>query len=484
VTFKAILKLEIRETLRQPLSWAVFGALLAAMLIGSIVGARRVEAQRATIARVSEEAAASVVKAKAASAIFGKPGNYTLAQFRDPTDAYGYKNSFLIRYAVQPPAALATLSAGQSDLQPNHIRVNFQNVFSDSTYELKSPRILALGAFDLGFVLVYLVPLAVIALGGTRLSGEQDSGILRMIAAQPIAPAAVATAKFLALALVAVPLVALAVPIALLVTGGVGAGEAAGPLLLLMALVALYTLFWIAACALVASFWRGAVTALATLVLGWAAMTVLLPSLAVLLLDAAVPSPSRIAYVDESRVAADRLAADTHSGANWFAHRPDLVRINPGAAESPEVARLAREDLGRTSLLPLRSTFQTHQARIDRGSEALRLISPAMMLDGALQSLAGTDVRRQQAFVIAAADYVELLRGWFDPRIVANIGAPLRCTECPGRMTFADYDAVPAFVPASSSVSLAQSGFAALYLALITVAMGVIARRRYRAWPL
>lgn len=479
-----ILRLEVRETLRQRLTWLVLGLLFVAMLIGGAVGAARVNAERATLDRVAAEQRASIATAKASAERYGSPADYQVAQFRDPTDAYGYMYNFLTSYATRQPGPLAPLTAGQSDLQPAFIRVNFANVFPDSAYELKSPRILALGAFDLGFVLVYLVPLALIALGGTRLAGEQDNGILRMIAAQPVAPRTVAVAKFGALAIVAVPAVALGALLALIATGGMGGGVSPSSLVLLLVLVSLYALFWIAACALTASLWKGAVGALAMLVLGWAAATVLLPALAALMLDIALPTPSRLAYVDSSRALADRLGADEQSAARWLAGRADLVAINPDAGTSSEVARFASQRLTRAALVGPQRRFDDHAVRIETGSTLLRMASPALMLDGALQRLAGTDARRQRLFVVEADRHAEAMRSWFEPRVLRNIGKPPRCQSCPGRLNFADYDAAPVFRPATTPPAVGAAALAALYLAAVTAVVIMIARHRFTHWPL
>lgn len=478
-----ILRLEIRYTSRQRLTWAVLGLLLAAMLIGSMVGAARVASEHATLGRVNAETGQSIAAAKAATRRYSIPGNYEVAQFRDPTDAYGYMFNFLTSYATRSPAPLAALAVGQSDLQPGFIRVNFANPFPDSSYELKSPRILALGTFDLGFVLVYLVPLALIALGGTRIASEQDNGVLRLIAAQPIAPRTVAAATFGALALIAVPVIALPAPLMLVLAGGIGDGVTASSLLLLVLLVALYVLFWIAACALAASLWRGAVGALATLVLGWAAATVLLPALAALALDLVAPAPSRLTYINDSRTVADRLSADKGAAARWLARRRDLASINADAASSAEVGRLATQRLTRAALAPAQRAFDDHAARIEADSAALRLASPALVLDGALQRLAGTDAYRQRLFVAAADRHAELLRSWFEPRILAAIGKAPACQQCPGRLTFAAYDTVPVFRPAAPPVSLAPGILATLYMVVVTAAAGLIAYRRFARWP-
>lgn len=482
-----LLKLELRLLIRERLTWIALGLLAVAMVAGSLVGAERVRAQQATIARVQAEAAQSIITVKAAARRYAMPSDIVIPVFRDPTDAYSYMYNFLQTYAVKPPAPLAAVATGQSDLQPTHIRINLQSVFPDTAYELRSPRILALGSFDLAFVLVYLLPLAVIALGGSRLSQEQDSGILRLIAAQPIAPATVALAKFGALALLIAPASAAAALLALVIVGGIGAGAGIGEIVVLGAAVALYALFWVALCALVASFWRGAVQSMAILVLSWAAMTVVLPAVAALLSAALWPAPSRIAYIDRSRALADEVpdSYEWEAGATrWLADRPELGPARPETIRSAEVGRMAHDSYFRARLAPQRQAFAAHTQRMIRAADVSRLLSPASMLDGGLQKLAQTDVASQVAFEHAADWFSQTLRGHFEPLILANIGRDRPCAACPGRLNFAAYDAVPRFLHREEPDNRRALWIVSAYLLAVSMITALWAGRRLVRWPL
>ena len=478
-----VLRLELAHLARQRFTWLVLVALFAAMLVGGAVGANRVAAERAMIERAAQAEANTIAEAKAATELYGKPGDFEVAQFRDPTDAYGYMYNFFIGYSVRQPAPLAALTIGQSDIYPSAIRVNFSDPFPDNAHELKSPRMLALGTFDLGFVLVFLLPLAVIALCGTRLASEQDAGILRMIASAPIEPRRVAVAKFGALAIILMPITAVTTVVALLTTGAVTLSASTASLAMVALLTSLYALFWIAASALAVSLWRGAVGALAALVISWAALSVLLPSLASLALSAAVPAPSRIAYVEESRAAADAIAADSDSAMRWLASLPGSAEWKPEIVESSEVGRLSAQRLLRSALAERQEAFATHALDTEKLAERFRVISPSLIFGGALQHLAGTDARSQRRFVESADAHAESLRSWFEPRVLANIGAEQPCAQCPGRLNFAQYDEVPRSAPLSAILSWSDLWMAVVYLLVVIVATGIVAATRFGRWP-
>jgi ABC-2 type transport system permease protein len=484
-TYQRLLMLELRETLRQPLTWIVFGALLVAMLIGAAAGAERIQREREIIQSLAVERANALKEAEAAAQHYATPSDLKIDYHRDPTDAFGYMNWFLVTHATKPPLPLSALAAGQSDLFPLYARIDFNSIFPDAAYDLGNPHELRLGAFDLAFALLYLTPLGLIALTATRLTGEQDSGILRLIAAQPIRPATVAAAKYSAIGIVSIVFVVGGAALAL----GLYGQLAASPQLLLVGVAAsLWVLLWIALAAWVATFWRGAIASIVTLMLVWGAMTLLVPAVAALSLEIIHPAPSRIGYIDASRQAMDGFYGDESKvHATWLARRfPDIAAASPEVVKSAEVKRFARDDHYRQQLVPQRNAFETRTRAVLASSDRLRLLSPAMMLDGMLQAVAGTDMTRHTEFIAAADAYGEQLRRYFEPLALNNAVNPQRsCPDCPGRLNFTRYDEVPEFQPRADVINgLHWSLWTCLYLALVFSVISILARRRLHEWPL
>lgn len=486
-----MLAVELRILLRERLTWMIFAALLAVMLLAAWSGANRVAAERTAIAAAAALEARSVHEARAAHDRYGRPGPLRVAYWQDPTHAFGYMTYFLTTHAVKPPTPLAALAAGQSDVQPSLIRMNFgfSTVFDDTSYELGTASRLRLGPFDLAFVLIYLVPLAVIALGGTRLASEQDSGILRMIAAQPVGPRKVAAAKFGAVALVAVGGVLGTTATALLVAGDLAAlGGWGTTLAWLAAGLAAYTILWVAACAVVAGLWRGAVAALAILVLAWACVVIALPAALGLAVDVLAPHPSRIAAIDASRQAQTQFYAGQEGAritAAWLAGRLPEAADHPGLPDAPEIKRLARDAFFDTALAGQRAAMQDQARAAARWSARFALLSPATTLALALQTAAGTDAGRHAAFLAAASRYRGQLRSFFEPRILAQARNPVTvCDGCQARLDFAAYDTVPVFVPVLSPARAERQALVSLAALLAGVlALTAFAYARLARWP-
>lgn len=482
---------ELRLVLGERLTWAILAALLVALCFAARTGAERVDTVRAAVAQAEADEARTVRDARAAHARYARPSPITVNYWQDPTGAFGYMTYFMAAHAVKPPTPLGLLAAGQSDVQPAVMRISFgfSTVFDDTAYELGSAARLRLGAFDLAFVLVYLVLLAVIALAGTRLSAEQDAGILRLIAAQPLGPRRVAAAKFGAVGLVALAGVLGGTGLALLGFGGIGPVAGWGDVLApLAACLAAYTLFWVAACALAASLWRGAVAALAALVLAWAGLTVALPTTLGLAVDALAPRPSRIAAIDASRQAQAQFYAGetgTRISAAWLAARVPDATERPGLADRPEIKRLARDTFYDAALGETRAALGDHARSLAAWSGRLALLSPASALALALETAAGTDAARHAAFLAAASAYRGSLRAFFEPRIVAQALDPAPvCAGCPGRLDFDAYDAVPAFAPTPPLAAAQVQAWLSLAALLAgTLVLAALAHRRLRGWP-
>jgi ABC-2 type transport system permease protein len=143
------------------------------------------------------------------------------------------------------------------------------------------------GNFDLAFVLVYLLPLLIIALCFNLLSAEREESILTLLLAQPVRPATVLSAKLAFRTALVLALAGL--------LSAVGMAWAGVPLdgrvPTWLALTTLYCLFWFGV-ALVVTAWQRTSALNAMALLGvWLVLVALVPSLLNLGVAAARPVP-------------------------------------------------------------------------------------------------------------------------------------------------------------------------------------------------
>jgi ABC-2 type transport system permease protein len=413
-------------------------------------GQRHVRAQQAAVARIHARETGAIARQKADIQRYRQPSTIALPYWQDPTDVSGYMRYGLTAFAVKPPSALGALAIGQSNIVPFYLRARLDYISPpEAAYDFENPRALAVGSFDLAFVLVYVMPLALIVLTASRLSAERDSGALRLIAAQPASARVVVSATFAAATLVAVPIVLVTVWLALAVAG-VHLLEARllAPMMLVMSAVAAYALFWISVAALVAPR-RGAVATTALLVTLWIASAFLVPALGALALNVLQPAPSRLLYLDALRWESDWTDKQRNSlVAAYLAARPAYAS---GVARLAEIPYATKQIAVQTELerrLHDR-TVQFDQARSGaaRSSRWLRLASPSLVLGAILEAAAGSDSWRQEAFLVRARQYTDQLRAFFWPRALKEAAQPTirACSGCPAKMAFLSHDDIPKF---------------------------------------
>ncbi|WP_157778317.1 ABC transporter permease subunit [Massilia violaceinigra] len=446
---RALFRLELAMLLRARFTWIIGALLFAALAWGAINGQANADGQQATVERVKMHAAAKVLKQQADVARYSRPADTVLPYWQDPSDAAGYMRYGLSAYAVKPPSPLAGIAIGQSRLLPFYIKTDLDYVAPPAAaFDFINPRILSLGDFDLSFVLVYVLPLALIAIGASLLAAERDSGALRLMAAQLPSFRQLVMLKFGVAAIVCVPFTLVATVLALLVAGTpCWSMQTAGTVLLLGAALAGLTLFWVALTALLASR-IGVVGSYLRLVSVWIGFTFFVPAAGALIIDTAYPAPSPLLYLDDLRRANDFTPANRDALFAAFARAEPAYAA---AAERVDKVSYATKQIAVQQAVERqieeRASAAAHQNEAAAGrAAALRWLSPAMVFDTLLQQAAGSGVERHKRFLKRTGEYTDELRAFFWPRALAEAANPANaCQGCAARLNFTDHDKIPRF---------------------------------------
>lgn len=315
---------------------------------------------------------------------------------------------------VLPPAPLADLASGRSDLDPRVARASTftkqHELFQH--YEIDSPIQLAMGRFDLAFVLQTLLPLLVIALGYGLFAEERERGLDRVLAVQQAPPRRLLAARLLARAtLVGLPLL-----VGLLLLQGFGASAVDSPLrgprlLAALALIAGYLAFWWGLVAWVATWRLREGQTLLVLLATWVILVLAIPATAGLLARELHPPPSRFELI---------AAARSHEIAGI---RRGEALIGEYVHDHPELDREAGADLPSwasnlflTSRLvdeavaPVSAAFDAALTAQGRLVERWQFATPALMFQRGLITAAGTDEQRRAAFIEQARTYLRSFR--------------------------------------------------------------------------
>lgn len=445
-------KLELRLLARERGAWIALLLFAAALLYGAWNGL--------ALARQQEELAREL---RAEQQGFDEALRAALA--RGPLDPREVAGQGAI--AFLPPAPLPLLATGQADLVPGYDVLNLWKLETPTATQagLENPAHLLAGRFDLAFVLVWLLPLCLLALLFDLLAGERESGTLRMALAQGVAPVRWLARRALARAL---PALALAV-VAVWLASSVGPGGP-GRLGLAIVVVLAYGLFWTALAAAVNAVARSAAGAAMGLGAAWVVLVLVLPTLLNVLVEAVHPTPSRPELLAAARRAAGQ--AEQRGGELMRSFYRDHPELAPATLRADLAAQLlAVQDEVARAVDPVQRRHAEQLARQQADVARWRFLSPAIAAHEAFTDLAGTGSARQHAYRAQLAAFEDALRDFYAPRI--HRGEAVRQE---------DYLSVPRFTFAEEPLAAWTLRVATglLGVALLAGALALFTTRRLR----
>ncbi|GGI23307.1 ABC transporter permease [Pedobacter mendelii] len=204
-------------------------------------------------------------------------------------------------YAINPPKALSVLAIGQRNLLPFFDLVNTKRTnLTPPDLEIINPEKLAIGNFDLAFVLIYLFPLLIVLWGHNVFSHEQEQQTDRLLKVHGIEIRLLILGKlgfrFLILSILAV-LISLAGFKLSDLSGGVTIPDA---LLWLLAIL-VYLVFWFAVSLFVAQLHLPSRQNALLLLSCWLLLAIIIPAALARVGDLAYPLPSRAELDNKAR---------------------------------------------------------------------------------------------------------------------------------------------------------------------------------------
>lgn len=427
----------IRHDLRLLISdqtLALVAALFVSLLAYAMWNGTRVSSTRARVVAEAERAARADIDKQRQTVVDVREGRKSAAE------VFGFGKPYNLQIpASLPPAPLAALSLGASELLPSSATVSIFSTKDELVKqgELDNPVNLLAGRFDPSFLFVFLYPLLVLVLSYNLLSQEKEQGTLALTMAQPVSLLRLIFGKIVARAGV---LLTLAIVVALvgLAASGVRLGDedVIARFSLWFAALAAYTFFWFALAVLVNLLGRPSATNAAVLAVAWLTLVVIYPALLNAAAASFYPLPSRLQLINDARDAeneTNRAARDLL--ARYMNDHPELAAGDEETnvkdfqlryfVQKQEIERRA---LAETERYEAQLTRQ--QATIDR----FGFLSPAIIFQETMNDLAGTSRRRHERFVAQVRTLIDTLRAVYAP-IVSS-----RATLAPE-----DYALVPRF---------------------------------------
>jgi ABC-2 type transport system permease protein len=473
--FTTILRHEWRSLAADASLWIVAGVFAAAIGYGAFNGVRWVAFQREAIAEALDEEQERLWKHEAEIVRINRE-NAAVSTFSDPRNPDAAGRSLGARYAVLPPGPLAPLAVGQSDLLPYYFKMTTdakETVLAAT--ELENPHRLLAGRFDLAFVLIYLYPLLILALTYNLLSAEKEQGTLVLALSQPVSLRTVIAGKVaLRFGLFVAAVVAMAA-IAILI-GGVNltAPGVVARLVLWVGAVTLYGLFWFAVAAAVTALGKPSATNAVVLAGIWLVLVVLVPSLLSMTATTMFPVPSRVEMIQAMRVASDEANAEgSKLLARYYEDHPELATADEQQAMNDfAMVRVAVNSEVERRVRPVLDRYTRQLSAQQRIIARARVLSPAILLQDALNDIAGTGGARHREFVNQVEVYHQRWREHFIPLVFQKV-------------RLGDYSRLPQFTFDDESLG-AVARRVAISLAGVLIAaltIGIVAFARVRRYP-
>jgi ABC-2 type transport system permease protein len=427
--------------------------LLAAAGVGA--GLAEIARQQAVIARIAPQQAADVEAIADWVSRDKDPGNAAYYTFHPTWD---------------PPSNLAFAALGTRDVAPYILRVRALGLEAQLYEgEIANPEAALPGRFDFAFVLVYLAPLFVILLFHDLRSGEREAGRLGAL------ETAAGSARTLWSARIAVRGLALFAAQALpFLAGALLAGVAAWKSATVLGLVLAYLAFWIVVCLVVARAARSSLANAMTLAATWLVLTLIVPAVGHVAINAAIPLRQGMELSLLQRTAVHRAwdIPKSQTMQAFFRTHPEWADTAPLTTPFHWKWYFAFHQVGDQSVADLARDYRDGVLERAAWSERLGQVLPGVGVQLALHRLADTDPQAQMAYLDRIRAFHAQLRRFYYPYIF---------NERPFDRD--DFARAPAFHPRPAGGSWSVSTFAGILLVTVLVAaLGLAQARRQRTY--
>lgn len=471
---KHIIKNEWRNLFADRTFWTVVLLFAVSLAYAMFNGFAWTEFQNKTIAETKQDEAARYADLKKQIADLDKNAPENLSRWSDPRDAAAAGRGIGQKFAQMPPNPFAPFSIGQSDLLPFYFKISTrsQTTFINND-ELENPTNLLAGRFDVAFVVIYLLPLLILAVSYNFISGGREAGTLQMLMAQPVALLTLILGKIaLRFAVVSGLVILLSLVLFLIGGGNLFAADTFARFGLWTLTVLVYSFFWFALAILVNSFnWKSATNAVALAGL-WLLFVVIVPSLTNVLVTAVYPVPSRIEMVNATREAARAAtAAGSQLMSRYMEDHPELMQGEYDPTDAAMKTYVTQETVDR-EVQPILDNYDVQLQNQQRLVKNLQILSPSIAVQEALNDISGTGGERYQYFLKQVGDFHRSWQNYFIPRSFQK-----------GRIDYAVYDNSPKFAFQEESlnrIAAKVSGglLGVLAFAAIFAAIGLTRARR------
>ncbi|WP_420601318.1 DUF3526 domain-containing protein [Flagellimonas sp.] len=409
---------ELKTLLRN--GWIQLLSLLLLVLFGfaAFNGSKKVEKRKLDVATIKKEVDESDQKMLILLDSIEQGFNVNASPWTIPSRPTAVGN-YHPRVAAMPPSALAFIASGQSDLFTHYIKPTMAgDDFTLNFTEIISPVQQLFGSFDLSFVIIYLMPLIIIAFSYNVLSAERENGSLKILASQPISIPMWVLQKIVIRFLWITTLTV----ILLIATFAVFSDSIdLGSMLSFILLVVAYISFWFAL-AFVINLRTGNSAKNAITILGlWLVFVLLAPSMMNQLGNTLYPMPSRTLMINQMRVIkAEATKKQDEILDNFLRDHPEYAINDPSQNRQFYHRYMASQNLVKKELEPVVSQFEKQLQKQQAWIAKLKWVSPAIIMQQALNQISGSSTKDYENYRSQVIQFAEEWRQHLIPFLYNN----------------------------------------------------------------
>lgn len=347
-------------------------------------------------------------------------------------------------YIGNEPHSLASMSIGQRDVNPYYLKLRLlalegQLYDSDTINPFKAFN----GNFDFSFLVVFVVPLLVIALSFNVYSEEKEQGSLALLLSNPISLQSLISAKLLLRFSIVVILLTVLFILAVI---SFRTGISQDVMFLYLAIV-LYTAFWFSLSFFVISFKKGTSFSGVSLLGSWLFFVIILPALFNIFSSSIDDGQKGIEVTLEQRESVhsgwDSIKDETLD--TFFFRYPEWSAYRPKTDTFSWSWYFANQEVGDMKTESKVREYNAQMANVLKKNKFFESFSPAITLQNLFNLYARTDLETHLQFLKSARNFHQRFKNFFYPYIFKNAGFP-----------HSDYSLVPR--PSFNSANITSSG--------------------------
>lgn len=322
----------------------------------------------------------------------------------------GYQAYYTFYGTWDSPSPATFIALGFRDVAPHALRVRALGLQAQiHEGENFNPELALPGRFDYAFVLVYLLPLFAIALLYDLVSGERESGRLRLLISS-------ANGNGIWIRRAGVRFVMLLLCCALpLLIAGLWADMSFISLCLALTMTASYLAFWTGMCLIVASFRWSSVANAMMLMGSWVLITLIVPALANIMISRAIPVGQGVDLMLSQRQAVHNAweVPREETMRRFYQTYPELDNQQPLATGFQWKWYFAFHQLGDQHVADSVSGYQNALLEREQWTRRLGWVLPSVGVQSVMHGIAGTDLIAQLNYQERITQFHQQIREFY-----------------------------------------------------------------------